>query len=110
MPLITIAMSEVPAQDAGLASGIANVSMQISAAIGLAALGTISTGHTASLTAQGVSISAALTGGYQLSFGIASTCVAAGLLVVLVVLRPRGIRREEVVVRRQLAEGSSEAA
>ncbi|MGZ3387158.1 MAG: MFS transporter, partial [Isosphaeraceae bacterium] len=51
MPLITIAMSEVPAQDAGLASGIANVTMQISAAIGLAALGTISTGHTASLTA-----------------------------------------------------------
>ena len=78
MPLITIAMSEVPAQDAGLASGIANVSMQISAAIGLAALGTISSGHTATLVSQGYALSSALTGGYQLSFGIAATCVAAG--------------------------------
>jgi predicted MFS family arabinose efflux permease len=110
MPLITIAMSEVPAQDAGLASGIANVTMQISAAIGLAALGTISTGHTASLSAQGVSLSAALTGGYQLSFGIASMCVAAGLLVVLVVLRPRGNRQDVPVTRREFAEGTAEAA
>jgi EmrB/QacA subfamily drug resistance transporter len=110
MPLITIAMSEVPAQDAGLASGIANVTMQIAAAIGLAALGTISTGHTASLSAQGVSLSAALTGGYQLSFGIASMCVAAGLLVVLVVLRPRDSRRQEAIVRRERAEGAAEAA
>ena len=110
MPLITIAMSEVPAQDAGLASGIANVTMQISAAIGLAALGTISTGHTASLTAQGVSLSAALTGGYQLSFGIASMCVAAGLIVVLVVLRPRGTRQDAPVTRREFAEGTAEAA
>jgi EmrB/QacA subfamily drug resistance transporter len=110
MPLITIAMSEVPPQDAGLASGIANVTMQISAAIGLAALGTISTGHTASLTARGVSLSAALTGGYQLSFGIASMCVAAGLLVVLVVLRPRGTRQDAPVTRREFAEGTAEAA
>jgi hypothetical protein len=84
--------------------------MQISAAIGLAALGTISTGHTASLTAQGVSLSAALTSGYQLSFGIASMCVAAGLLVVLVVLRPRGTRQDAPVTRREFAEGTAEAA
>jgi EmrB/QacA subfamily drug resistance transporter len=110
MPLITIAMSEVPAQDAGLASGIANVTMQISAAIGLAALGTISTGHTASLTAQGLAPSAALTSGYQLSFGIASMCVAAGLLVVLVVLRPGGTRKDAPVTRPEFAEGTTEAA
>jgi predicted MFS family arabinose efflux permease len=36
MPLLTIALAEVPAEDAGLASGIVNVSMQISAALGLA--------------------------------------------------------------------------
>jgi MFS family permease len=111
MPLITIAMSEVPAQDAGLASGIANVSMQISAAIGLAALGTISSGHTIALVAQGYSLPGALTSGYQLSFGIAAACVAVGLLVVLVVLRPRGdSRREAAVVRRERAEGRAEAA
>ena len=111
MPLVTIAMSEVPTQDAGLASGIANVTMQISAAIGLAALGTISSGHTAALAAQGDSLSSALTGGYQLSFGIAAACVAMGLLVVLTVLRPRGDRRRDApVTLQERAEGAAEAA
>jgi EmrB/QacA subfamily drug resistance transporter len=110
MPLITIAMSEVPAQDAGLASGIANVSMQISAAIGLAALGTISTGHTAALAAQGYALPSALTGGYQFSFGIAATCVALGLLVVLVFLRPRGRHQDAPIPRSEMAEGFAEAA
>src|SRR5487761_81965 len=99
MPLITIAMSEVPAQDVGLASGIANVSMQISAAIGLAAL-----------AAQGYALSSALTGGYQFAFGIAATCVALGLLVVLVVLRSRGRHHDAPVPRSEMAEGFAEAA
>ncbi|HEY1568973.1 MAG TPA: MFS transporter, partial [Solirubrobacteraceae bacterium] len=34
MPLLTIAMAEVPPADAGLASGIVNTSLQVSAAIG----------------------------------------------------------------------------
>ena len=111
MPLITIAMSEVPAKDAGLASGIANVAMQISAAIGLAALGTISTDHSKALAAQGYSLPIALTGGYQLAFGIAAACVAVGLLVVLVFLRSRGGRlQEEAVSQRALAETAAEAA
>jgi len=111
MPLITIAMSEVPAKDAGLASGIANVAMQISAAIGLAALGTISTDHSKALAAQGYSLPIALTGGYQLAFGIAAACVAVGLLVVLVFLRSRGGRlQEEAVSQRALAEAAAEAA
>jgi EmrB/QacA subfamily drug resistance transporter len=110
MPLITIAMSEVPARDAGLASGIANVTMQVSAAIGLAALGTISTDHSRALAAQGYSLSGALTGGYQLSFGIAAACVAAGLLVVVLVLRPHGTRQDAPITRRELAESAAEAA
>jgi EmrB/QacA subfamily drug resistance transporter len=111
MPLITIAMSEVPPQDAGLASGIANVTMQISAAIGLAALGTISTDHTKALAAQGYSLPVALTGGYQFAFGIAAACVALGLLVVLVVLRPRGGRDQEAEIGgRMMANGAAEAA
>ncbi|TMC13476.1 MAG: MFS transporter [Chloroflexi bacterium] len=87
MPLTIIAMAEVPAVDAGLAAGISNVTMQISAAIGLAAVGTISSNHSQALAAQGHPFADALTGGYQLAFAIAAACVAVGLLVVLVVLR-----------------------
>ena len=41
VPLLTIAMAEVPPRDAGLASGIMNVSMQVGAALGLALLGAL---------------------------------------------------------------------
>jgi hypothetical protein len=80
-------MADVPSRDAGLASGIVNLSMQISAAIGLAALGTISAGHARTLLAQGQSLPRALVGSYDLAFTIAAGCVAAGLLTALVVLR-----------------------
>jgi predicted MFS family arabinose efflux permease len=89
LPLLTIAMADVPPRDAGLASGIVNVSMQISAAIGLAALGTISTDHTRALITQGQSLPVSLTGGYQLAFTIAAASVATGLLLAIAILRPR---------------------
>ena len=94
MPLMTIMMAEVPAADAGIASGVANVTMQVGAAFGLAALGTISADHAKALAAQGYSALSALTGGYQLGFTIAAACVAAGLLIVIVVLRSPAQARE----------------
>ena len=45
LPLLTIAMSGVPESDAGLASGIINVSMQLAGALGIAILGTLATAH-----------------------------------------------------------------
>jgi MFS family permease len=99
MPLTTIMMSEIPAADAGVASGVGNVTMQVGGAFGLAVLGTISSDHTRALLVQGQSLASALTAGYQLGFGIAAACVAAGLIIVLVVLRsPRVARsRQEVL-------------
>ena len=88
MPLTIIAMADIPAADTGLASGLSNLSMQVSAAIGLAAAGTISTDKTRSLLAQGESLTNALSGGYQLTFMIATACVVIALVVVLTVLRP----------------------
>ncbi len=93
MPLTTIMMAEIPAADAGVASGVGNVTMQVGGALGLAALGTISSGRTQALVAQGQSIAGALTSGYQLGFGIAAACVATGLVIVLVVLRPQSVAR-----------------
>src|SRR5262249_32613981 len=60
MPLLTIALAEVPPEGAGLASGIVNVSMQLSAALGLAVLGSLSSQRTALLMAQGVAPNEAL--------------------------------------------------
>jgi EmrB/QacA subfamily drug resistance transporter len=100
MPLTTIMMADIPAADAGIASGVGNVTMQVGGAFGLAALGTISADHTRALVAQGNLLMSALTGGYQLGFSIAAACVAAGLLIVVVVLRSPS----EVRVRRQVTQ------
>ena len=87
MPLLTIMMAEVPAPDAGVASGVANVTMQVGAALGLAALGTVSADRARDLVHGGSTTAAALTGGYQLGFSLAAAVVAGGLLVALISLR-----------------------
>ena len=84
MPLLGIAMSEVPHEDAGLSSGIANVSMQMSAAVGLAILGTVAANRTNALTSIGHSHVSALAAGYHLAFVIAAGCVAVGFVIAAV--------------------------
>jgi EmrB/QacA subfamily drug resistance transporter len=88
LPLLTIGMSDAPARDAGLASGIVNVSVQLFGAIGLATLGTIATDHTKALSASGHALSSALTGGYHLAYLVAAVCVAVGILAAALLLRP----------------------
>jgi EmrB/QacA subfamily drug resistance transporter len=87
LPLLIIAMARVPPADAGMASGIINTSLQLSAALGVAVLGTVSTQRTRTLLAQGQSHTAALLGGYHLAFAIAAGCVGIALIVTLVLLR-----------------------
>ncbi len=87
MPLLTIAMADVPPRDAGLASGIVNVSMQVAAALGLAALGALAAHRTSGLLADGQSQAAAQLAGYHLAFALGAAAVAVGLVVTLLVLR-----------------------
>jgi MFS family permease len=86
MPLLHIAMGDVDRRDAGLASGIVNVSMWISASLGLAALGAVAASRSKTLAGEGHSAAAALTGGYDLAFLIAAALVAIGIVVAVVVL------------------------
>jgi MFS family permease len=86
-PLMMTAMEDVPDRDAGLASGTIQVSIQLSAAIGLAALGTVATDRTNSLRAAGESATQALSGGYHLAFLIAAGAAAVGILIALFALR-----------------------
>jgi MFS family permease len=95
-PLMTIAMEEVPAADVGLASGTVQVSIQLSAAVGLAALGTVATDRTQSLAAAGQSATASLSGGFHLAFLIAAG-IAALAIAVAVFLLPSPQARPELV-------------
>ena len=95
IPLLQIAMAEVPKEDAGLASGIVNVSMQMSAAVGLAVLSTIATNHTKSLIAQGHEVIGALTDGYRLALFLAAACVLIGLALAPFLLRTNESAEEE---------------
>ena len=88
LPLLTIAVAQAPRADAGLVSGIVNVSTQISGAIGVALLGAVSAARTDALAADGRAPLEALLGGYRLAFVVAAGCVAAGVVVALLVMRP----------------------
>ena len=100
LPLTTIAMADVPLADAGLASGIVNASLQISAAIGIAALSTVAADRTQVLTGLGQHPVQALPGGFHLAWVIGAVAVAIGALVALVWLRP-GRRSADVVELRE---------
>ena len=97
LPLLTIGMADAPPRDAGLASGIINVSVQLFGAIGLAALGAIATDHTKSLSASGHPLSSALTGGYHLAYVVAAICAALGILAAFLVLRPPAGRVQQEI-------------
>jgi len=89
VPLTTLALADVPPRDAGLASGIVNVSMQISGAVGLAVFGTLAAGRSAALARSGHTAAEALVGGNRLGVGVACGCVAAAVILSAVLMRPR---------------------
>ncbi len=96
MPLLQIAMADVPAQDAGLGSGITNVSQQVAGALGLAVLGTIATNHSKDLLAQHHTAADSLIGGYHLAFAIGVVAVIAAITTAVTLLRtPRSEEADE---------------
>jgi EmrB/QacA subfamily drug resistance transporter len=89
MPLLTLAMADVPAEDAGLGSGITNLSQQIGGAFGLAVLSTVAANHTKALLSDDHGHTSALVGGYQLAFVTGAVTIAAGIALAFALLRPR---------------------
>jgi EmrB/QacA subfamily drug resistance transporter len=96
MPLLTIAMADVPAADAGLGSGITNVSQQIGGALGLAVLSTVAANHTKGLVSAHQGLTASLISGYHLAFLTGAAFIAIGIAVALTLLRPSAVRGREL--------------
>ena len=94
MPLLTIAMADVPAADSGLGSGITNVSQQISGALGLAVLSTIAANHTKGLVASHHGLTDSLISGYHVAFLSGAAVIVAGIALAFVLLRPRRSQTE----------------
>jgi EmrB/QacA subfamily drug resistance transporter len=88
MPLLTLAMADVPVEDAGLGSGITNLSQQIGGALGLAVLSTVAANHTKGLLADHDGLTSALIGGYQLAFVSGALAIGAGMVLAFALLRP----------------------
>jgi MFS family permease len=101
--LATLAMSSATESDSGLASGLLNTTAQVGGALGLAVLATLAASQTRSLLALGESVPGALTGGFQMVFGMSAALIAAALVIAAIVLR-----RQPADV--DLAERSEDAA
>src|SRR5205823_12524301 len=86
--LMRLSMSGVRPEEAGLASGLVNTTLQVGAALGLAVLATLASTRTDALHEAGRSTAAALTGGFHLGYLVGAGLVAAAIAVAAVVLQP----------------------
>ncbi len=110
--LMSLAMSGVRPQEAGLASGLVNTTLQVGGALGLAVLATLSTNRTTDLLGSGEGAHAALTSGYKLAFVVGAGLLIGALAIALAVLRSEPAADEAVAIEEAEANPafSSEAA
>jgi EmrB/QacA subfamily drug resistance transporter len=110
--VMTLAMTGVRPEEAGLASGLVNTTLQVGGALGLAVLATLSTNRTTDLVAGGEGSHAALTSGYQLAFVVGAGLLVGAIAIALAVIRSGPQADEAAAVESAEAEPafSSEAA
>jgi EmrB/QacA subfamily drug resistance transporter len=111
--VVALAMSSATPEDAGLASGLTNTTLQVGGALGLAILATLSTTRTDNLLAEGASQASALVDGYQLAYFVAVGFLAAAVALAVSVLKKPEAQREAEVAELEFEDSEpvySEAA
>ncbi|GAB3966322.1 MFS transporter [Actinoallomurus acanthiterrae] len=88
--LTALGMSGARPDDAGVASGLFSTTQQVGGALGVAVLSTLAAAHTTRLATHGHDRASALTGGFQLAFGIGAGLLAVAFILALTVLRRHG--------------------
>jgi EmrB/QacA subfamily drug resistance transporter len=89
-PLVMqVAMSSTAPEDSGLASGLANTTVQVGGAVGLAVLSTLAAERTNGSKAGGHDALTALNSGYHLAYLIGAALTVAGAVVAAVMLRSK---------------------
>jgi EmrB/QacA subfamily drug resistance transporter len=107
--IMTLAMSGATPEDAGLASGFVNTSMQVGGAIGLAVLATLSGERTKSLLGDGESQLQALTSGYHVAYLVGAVLAAIAVAIAVFVLRAPRPRAAPAAPREEPEPAFSEA-
>ncbi len=108
VPISIAALAGVVPSEAGLASGLINTSQQIGGALGIAALSTIATSHTADSLGNGSPLPSALVDGFSWAFLVGAIVAAVGVVASLTLIRRDELEVE--VVAEQPVEPALDAA
>jgi hypothetical protein len=102
VPVTLLATTNIPAEDAGLASGLFNTAQQIGGSLGLAILSTLAatrTSHHASL-----GHAEALLTGYHLAFLVAAVLIAVAIVLLAALIRKSDVEQIQQEVEEPLWE------
>jgi EmrB/QacA subfamily drug resistance transporter len=92
-PTVALAMSGTGPSDSGVASGLANLTLQLGAALGLAVLASVSASVTTRLIGTGTAVPSALTSGFHVAFLIGAGCLAVAVVLAATLLPPSKANR-----------------